>query len=48
MTSLNNLASKVIENKSIYNLEDPNELRNYPIFKGIVNYINNYKDSVSK
>jgi len=48
MVSLNNLASKVIENKTVYNLEDPNELRNYPIFKGIVNYINNYKDSVSK
>lgn len=48
MASLSGLASKVIDGKTIYDLEDPNELRNYPIFKGIVNYINNYKDSVSK
>jgi len=48
MASLSSLAKKVIEGKTIYNLEDPNELRNYPIFKGIVNYINRYKESVCK
>jgi len=48
MNSLDQLAQKVIDGKSVYNIEDPNELRNFPIFKGIVNYINRYKESVSK
>ncbi|QUP79244.1 RNA-dependent RNA polymerase [Botryosphaeria dothidea mitovirus 2] len=48
MTSLNQLADKIMENKNVLNEDDPNNLRLYPIFTGIVNYINNYKDSVSK
>jgi hypothetical protein len=49
MTSLSKLTTSIIENgKTIYNLDDANEIRNYPILTGIVNYINNYKTNVSK
>lgn len=46
--ALQDLASKVINGKTIYNLDDPNELNKYPIFTGIVNYINNYIENVGK
>jgi hypothetical protein len=46
--ALQDLAQKVINGKTIYNLDDANELNKYPIFTGIVNYINNYIDNVGK
>jgi hypothetical protein len=46
MTNLNNISSQIISKKELLKLEDINEIRNYPIFKGILNHIDRYKDTV--
>jgi len=43
--NLSGISKKIIENKSIV-LDDINEINNYPIFKGIINHINRYKETV--
>jgi hypothetical protein len=46
MSSLNEISTKIISKKELMNLDDINEIRNFPIFKGIVNHINRYMDTV--
>jgi hypothetical protein len=46
MSSLNEISTKIISKKELLNLEDINEVRNFPIFKGIVNHINRYLETV--
>jgi len=46
MTNLSSISRKIISKKEILKLEDINEIRNYPIFKGILNHIDRYKETV--
>ncbi|AKN79252.1 RNA-dependent RNA polymerases [Alternaria brassicicola mitovirus] len=46
MNNLNTISSKIIDKKDLLKLDDINEIRNYPIFKGILNHIDRYKDTV--
>jgi len=48
MTNLSGLANKIIEKKEILNEDNANNLNKYPVFMGIVNHIDNYKENVSK
>nr|UPW42141.1 MAG: putative RNA dependent RNA polymerase [Zhejiang mito-like virus 10] len=46
LTVLGQIADDVIDKKDQLNLQDINELRHLPIFRGIVNHINRYTDTV--
>jgi hypothetical protein len=46
MSNLSVISTKIIERKEQLGLEDINEIRNYPIFKGIVNHVNKYLETV--
>nr|QIR30230.1 RNA-dependent RNA polymerase [Plasmopara viticola lesion associated mitovirus 6] len=46
MISLSTISSKIIDRKDQLNLGDINEIRKFPIFKGIVNHIDRYKETV--
>jgi hypothetical protein len=48
MRELALLGQKLIYNCENIDIDDPNDLRFHPLFKGVNNYINNYKDRVSK
>jgi len=47
MVKLNTLTESIISNKNYLNEDEVNNLRYYPVFTGINNYLNNYKDQVS-
>jgi len=46
LSNLFSLSTKIIGKKDQLNLEDINEIRNYPVFKGIVNHIDRFKETV--
>jgi len=48
MKELALIGQKLIYNSEVIGIDDPNELRFHPLFKGVNNYINNYRDNVSK
>jgi len=47
MVKLNTLVESIISNRNYLNEDEINNLRYYPVFTGINNYLNNYKDQVS-
>jgi hypothetical protein len=48
MKELALLGQKLIYNTESIDIDDPNELRFHPLFTGVCNYINSYKENVSK
>jgi len=47
MSSMTRLFNKLLEHKKFYNLEDPNDLRHYPVFIGVYNHINSLVDTLN-
>jgi len=48
LNSLSSLARKLEERSDDLGLESPNELRNLPVFKGIVNHLNKYLETIAE
>jgi hypothetical protein len=45
MSTLGTISKDLINKKDLLHLEDINDLNKYPIFQGILNHINRYKDT---
>jgi hypothetical protein len=46
ISNIGDICQKLIDSKDLLNLDDVNDVRKYPIFKGIVNHLNRYQETV--